>query len=357
MTADWVLLVATLPGNRQAARMRLWRAVKATGAAVLRDGVYLLPDAETGAAHFGPHAEAVRAAGGSAYVLPCRAEPDAFTGLFDRGPEYAQLLKTAEALRQRLAGLAETDARREWRALQRGLRAVTAVDFFPGEAGARAAQVVDALEVALRKRFSPDEPVPAATAVRTRDRADYQGRRWATRRRLWVDRVASAWLIRRFIDQDARFLWLAAPGDCPPDALGFDFDGAAFTHVGERVTFEVLLESFGLSGDAALVRLAALVHDADVGGPPQPETAGLEAVLSGVRTQSPDDDALLAAMTPVFDALHTGFTESGLLGSGTPQPSFSGVAVPKSDFPKPGILKPGIPKPGYPEPLDSEPQE
>lgn len=347
MTADWVLLVATLPGSRQAARMRLWRAVKATGAAVLRDGVYLLPDAETGAARFGPHAEAVRAAGGSAYVLPCRAEPDAFSGLFDRGPEYAGLLRNAEALRQRLTGLAEADARREWRALQRGLRAVAAVDFFPGEAGARAAQAVDALEAALRKRFSPDEPVSAATTVRTRDRADYQGRRWATRRRLWVDRVASAWLIRRFIDPDAQFLWLAAPGDCPPDALGFDFDGAAFTHVGERVTFEVLLESFGLAGDAALVRLAALVHDADVGGPPQPETAGLEAVLTGVRARSPDDDALLAAMTPVLDALHTGFTESGLAGPGTARPGFSGATLPKSAFPKPGS----------PEPLDPEPKE
>ena len=75
--------------------------------------------------------------------------------------------------------------------------------------------------------------------------------------RLWVDRVASAWLIRRFIDPEARFRWLAKPSDCPKSALGFDFDGATFTHVGERVTFETLMASFGLDDDAALARLAA----------------------------------------------------------------------------------------------------
>ena len=72
---------------------------------------------------------------------------------------------------------------------------------------------------------------------------------WATRQRVWVDRVASAWLIRRFIDPDARFLWLTTPQDCPADAIGFDFDGAAFTHTGHRVTFEVFVASFDLGAD------------------------------------------------------------------------------------------------------------
>ncbi|MBK7591503.1 MAG: chromate resistance protein [Betaproteobacteria bacterium] len=83
---------------------------------------------------------------------------------------------------------------------------------------------------------------------------------WATRKRPWIDRLASAWLISRHIDPKAQFVWLEKPEDCRPYMLGFDFNGAAFTHVGRRVTFETLLESFGLDGDPALRRMAAIVH-------------------------------------------------------------------------------------------------
>jgi len=128
---------------------------------------------------------------------------------------------------------------------------------------------------------------------------------------MWVDRVASAWLIRRFIDTRARFIWLASPADCPADALGFDFDGAAFTHVGERVTFEVLLTSFGLDADAALVRLGAIVHALDVGGPAAPEAIGFEAVMAGTRQRAENDDQLLEHMGAVLDALYAHFSSTG----------------------------------------------
>jgi hypothetical protein len=129
--------------------------------------------------------------------------------------------------------------------------------------------------------------------------------------------VASAWLIRRFIDPDARFLWLESPSDCPADALGFDFDGARFTHVGERVSFEVLLASFGLEEDRGLARLAALVHMLDVGGEPVPEASGFEAMLSGARQRLEGvdgDDRLLAEMSLVLDSLHTWFSTSNSEG-------------------------------------------
>lgn len=148
------------------------------------------------------------------------------------------------------------------------------------------------------------------------DPRKYQGKTWATRRRLWVDRVASAWLIRRFIDRDATFRWLAKPSDCPKSALGFDFDGATFTHVGERVTFEVLLASFGLEDDAGLMRIAKIVHVLDAGGEPAPEAQGFEAVLAGARERLPDDDILLAEMSAVLDSLHAHFTREAARAKG-----------------------------------------
>jgi hypothetical protein len=123
-----------------------------------------------------------------------------------------------------------------------------------------------------------------------------------------VDRVASAWLIRRFIDPQAHFLWLDAPADCPPEALGFDFDHATFTHIGDRVTFEVLLASFALEQDRGLMRLGAMVHALDVGGGFVPEAAGFEAMLAGARRHADDDDQLLVAMGAVLDALYAHFS-------------------------------------------------
>jgi hypothetical protein len=129
--------------------------------------------------------------------------------------------------------------------------------------------------------------------------------------------VASAWLIRHFIDPGARFLWLAKPSDCPKRALGFDFDGAAFSHVGERVTFETLMASFGLEADPALARLATLVHALDVGGEAVAEARGLEAIMAGARERLDDDDALLAEMSRVLDSLYAHFAREARRDKGT----------------------------------------
>jgi hypothetical protein len=140
-----------------------------------------------------------------------------------------------------------------------------------------------------------------------RDPSQYHNRVWATRKRPWVDRIACAWLIKKFIDPNARFLWLESPDQCPPDALGFDFDGAEFTHVGDRVSFEVLLASFGLN-QPELIRMGALVHYLDVGGAQPMEASGLEQILWGLRNSIADDDQLIAAAEGVFDALLAAFT-------------------------------------------------
>ena len=305
----WLLLTASLTGRAAStARVRLWRALKDLGVGNLRDGVSLLPaTAETRAA-FDTLAREVEAEGGTAWLLelPAQAPPvdAALIGLFDRSADCAELLQTLTRLGGELPSWDEATARRELRQVEKALAEIQRVDFFAGVATERAQAAVGALANEINRRFSPQEPSPGIGEVQRLDAAAFQGRLWATRRHLWVDRVASAWLIRRFIDPEARFLWLDAPSDCPANALGFDFDGATFSHLGDRVTFEVLVASFGLDADPGLTRLGQLVHYLDAGGLPVAEAAGFEAMLAGLRAAAPDDDALLATATPLLDALH-----------------------------------------------------
>jgi hypothetical protein len=307
----WLLLIVSLPTSGATARMRIWRALKALGCAALRDGAYLLPEAPAHDDALRRLAEECIDEGGSAWLMTVQArsseESAAYQQLFDRGEDYVELRKAWKDANRGLGALGTTELARLQRKLQREFDAVRAIDFFPGDASAEA----DAAWTDLNKRIdgllSPDEPHETKGRVPRLDPEKYQGRTWATRRRLWVDRVASAWLIRRFIDRDARFQWLAKPSDCPKRALGFDFDGATFTHVGDRVTFETLMASFGLDADPGLARLATIVHALDIGGDPVPEAKGFEAVIAGARERLSDDDALLAEMSTVLDSLYAHF--------------------------------------------------
>jgi hypothetical protein len=188
--------------------------------------------------------------------------------------------------------------------LRKELEAIQRTDFFPGDAAIAAQSAWADFEDAANAILSPDEPHAEARPIPRLAPAEYQGRTWATRRHLWVDRIASAWLIQRFIDPNAHFLWLDSPDQCPKDALGFDFDHASFTHVGNKVTFEVLLASFGLEAAPGMAGLAALAHALDVGGETNPDAAGFEAILSGARSRLPDDDALLRDIGAILDSLH-----------------------------------------------------
>jgi hypothetical protein len=310
----WLLLISSVSGENKTARMRIWRALKASGAAALRDGVYVLPNSSSARAVFAEQAAEVVAAGGAAHIVgvdtPDDRQRSEFVRLFDRGAEYAELFARADALKGRMAKLSEAEARREVAALRRDVAALTAIDFFsPGAARRQVERVLADAEAALNVRFSPDEPHAAKGIIPKREPARYRARTWATRQHLWIDRVASAWLIRRFIDRKAKFLWLKKAKDCPKSAVGFDFDGAEFSHIGARVTFEVLAASFGLDADRAITRLGALVHYLDVGGVAIPEAAGFAAIMAGARAQQPDDDKLLKSISAVLDALYTGYAE------------------------------------------------
>jgi hypothetical protein len=304
---DYLLLVLTLPTENATARMRAWRALKNCGSAVLRDGVYLLPGNQAHRQILAGIAKDIDASGGITYLLEARG--DDYSGLFDRTAEYQRLASDIQACRADLDKTAAIDLTRLARKLRKSLDALGVIDFFPGPVRMQTMALLDELDDDLRARLSPDEPKARRCAIARRNPVDYVGRLWATRKRPWVDRLASAWLIRRFIDAEARFRWLDAPADCPKNALGFDFDGATFTHVGERVTFETLLASFSLEADPGLNRLARIVHYLDVGGLPAPEAAGLEALLAGMRAAIADDDQLLEAASGAFDFIYASLKE------------------------------------------------
>ncbi|AJO79179.1 MULTISPECIES: chromate resistance protein ChrB domain-containing protein [Pseudomonas] len=306
---NWLTLILGLPTAQATERMRAWRALKACGAAVLRDGAYLLPDTPACREALAAIERDILAINGTAYVLPV-VDPDGarFTGLFDRGEDYGKLRSEIEACRSQLTADTALASTRLVRKLRKAYDQLAGIDYFPGPSRQQLDAALLELERAVSRALSADEPHGQDLPIARLDPGAYRGRTWATRQRPWVDRLACAWLIRRFIDPQARILWLEQPQDCPADALGFDFDGATFSHVGQRVSFETLQASFALQAPG-LERLAALVHYLDIGGLQPVEAAGVERVLAGLRNTLSHDDHLLAAASALFDGLLAGFAQ------------------------------------------------
>jgi hypothetical protein len=309
----WLQLITSLPTENATERMRAWRALKASGAVVLRDGVYVLPDRADLEAVLAQVAREIDEAGGSAYVLRVEARDSgqaaALGGLFDRTKEYAKLAREIAGVGAAASGQDSAALRRQMRMLRRQFETLAAIDFFPGEAKAQVESALLEAEMAAAEILDPGEPRAAKGPIPRLDRKQYRKRVWATRKAPWVDRLACGWLIKRHIDPGASFVWLEKPADLPRKAVGFDFDGAQFTHVDNRVTFEVMLRSFGLDGDAALLKLAEVVHALDVGGLPVSDAPGIGTVLAGARQRGRNDDDLLRQAITLFDLVYAAYDE------------------------------------------------
>jgi hypothetical protein len=309
--SDFAALVLSLPTRNSTLRMRLWRGLKQSGCAVLRDGVYLLPSSAPNQDALARLESEIRAAGGFAMTLELKARTAAqlaeLRKRFDRAGEHGTLVRKIGAAKASLARLGSRRAQTQIHRLERELLKLKAIDFYPGEARAQAEAALAELKGAHRAAYAGGEPRFSRRRARQFDAGRYQKRTWATRKSPGVDRLASAWLIKRFIDRDARFAWIERPSECPRSAVGFDFDGAEFTHAGKRVTFEVLLSSFGLETDPALAAIGAAVHYLDVGGIPVPDAKGLETMLKGAREKARSDDALLADSMRTFDLLYSAY--------------------------------------------------
>jgi hypothetical protein len=306
---DWLLLVASLPTGDPPARMLILRTLEALGVAMLREGVFILPDEEDKRHAVAHLADYIARNDGSARVFRAAsfdpAQQQALRSLFDRSARYDALVKVVEGLR---LGFGVSDPGALSRVLHKQRReyeAISALDFFPSAARERAEAALAEAETAVRKLLYP------ASAGRSPRAAEPLLRRsWATRRPLWADRLACAWLIRRFIDPEATLLWLDKGETCPDEALGFGYAGARFDNSETRVAFEEMLARFDLAGNHALARIGAIVHGLEAQGTPVPEAAGVQTLLQGATRRSSSEDELLRECEKTFDLLYDAYYEA-----------------------------------------------
>jgi hypothetical protein len=310
----WLLLVHQLPAKPSNLRVRTWRRLQQLGAVAVKQAVYALPDSPSAREDFEWLKTEIEAAGGQASVFAADAvdtwSNDELADEFRRAREQDYRALSGDIERALTAASRKRAPRRSRRAagrivdaVRRRLIAIEAIDFFGSAGRDRAATLVSDLQRALT---GSQESVAAGAAASERSDS-FRARMWVTRPRPGIDRMGSAWLIKRFIDRDARFAF----ADQPPrsdDAVPFDMFGVEFSHRGEWCTFETLVHTFGIA-DAAVDRLAAIVHDLDLKdhrfGAPDAATVG--AMVEGLQALQADDHALLEQGMTMFAALYLSF--------------------------------------------------
>jgi len=306
--SKWLVCVASLPMDDPAARMRVLRTLESMGCAVLREGVYLLPDNPVNRQGLLRLSEHMSRINGSAHILQATnfdaEQGRAFRSLFDRGKKYEELIKAVNGLRAGF-GISEPSAiARVLNKQRREFEAISALDFFDSPVKKQAAEVLRDTESEVRKKMFPDTPKSGRL---TQTGRFYFKRLWASRKPLLADRLACAWLIRRFIDPEASLLWMEKTQQCPSTAVGFGFEGATFFNSKDKVTFQELLAKFSLDNNETLTRIGALVHYLDTGGSPVAEAAGVETLLEGARRRCNSDEELFAESEKTFDLLYEAY--------------------------------------------------
>jgi hypothetical protein len=296
---SWLLLLFSLPTHRKTERVAVWRRLRKTGAVQIKTSTYLLPDNPTQYEHFQWLAQQIRDSGGDATLVRVREieglSNEKLIGLFNRArdEEYGAIKKALHAFVARGKKADPETKAAELERLTRQFRAIREIDFFQSARG-------QDVEMLLRRT----EGAPKKTLPRL-DPKTYRGKTWLTRPRPEIDRVGSAWLIRRFIDPRAKFVFAAVvPSDCK--VLPFDMVDVEFSHHGNYCTFETLVRRFGIQ-DKAVQRIAEMIHDADLEDEKfqRWECIGIDRVLKGWAKSGMSNDQILRHGFECFDGLYS----------------------------------------------------
>ncbi|MGH6865749.1 MAG: chromate resistance protein ChrB domain-containing protein [Methyloceanibacter sp.] len=308
----WLLLIPQLPPKPAYLRVKVWRRLQRLGAISVKNSVYVLPASDQALEDFQWLLREIEQGGGEGMI--CEANlidglnDQEVRGLFDQArdsdyEEIADQLRTfaSQTRRKRRISAEELPGLKgKVSKFRRRLAEVNAIDFF----GAKGRMIVEGVLSEIDKRL-----VEADTLDETKQLAADQnaselvGKTWVTRSGVHIDRIACAWLIRRFIDPEARFKFVAVKDYvAEPDELRFDMFKGEFTHVGDKCSFEVLLERLGL-GDPALQAIAEIVHDIDLkdGKFGREQNAGIAHVIAGICTPQRDDIARIERGSALFD--------------------------------------------------------
>ncbi len=324
---EWILLIHQLPPQPTNLRVRIWRKLNNLGAVAIKNSVYVLPFNEKTHEDFQWLKQEIKAAGGEANVF--RAE--SIEGTADkeivntfrreRDKDFSKIAAEFDALtraikEQKQNGHLTTERNNTYETelgkLHAELERIVTADFFIAPSRKVAVAAYGHARKILRVNFDNSQTsiINSTSTPNSLARFDYQGKRWVTRRNLHIDRLASAWLIKRFIDERPRF-YFVAESEKVNGAIHFDMFEAEFTHVGEDCTFETLLNQFGLTNNAALREIAEIVHDIDLKDDKfnRLEAAGLDSTIRGLALFFKDDRKLLNQCAVIFDGLYEQFNQ------------------------------------------------
>jgi hypothetical protein len=311
---QWLAFVTQLPIDDPAGRMRVLRMLETLGCAMLRDGVYFLPDSTANRRGLVRLADYVGGFRGIAHILAVSSADEEqssyFKGLFDRSSKYRELATTIDSLALGFGVSDPVAINRVLTKQRRSLEALKALDFFGSPLRAKAEQALREMEARVRELMFPEGASNAPAGSVARASRSYFRRHWATKTPLFADRLATAWLIRRFIDPEAAMVWLDNAQACPASAVSFGYDGATFRNSKLRVTYEEMLASFKLDTDPALAKIGGLVRAVEEGGTKVPEAAGVETLLAGAKRRAFTTDELLAESEKTFDLLYEVYFDS-----------------------------------------------
>jgi hypothetical protein len=304
----WLLLAHQLPATPSKLRVRTWRRLQDLGAVPIKQSLYALPDSADAREDFEWLRVEIEAAGGDAVILAAEhLAADAEKKLIEefrrsRQESYAALAAELQRARPKGGARRQPIASRELSRYRERFQAIERTDFFGSAGRDRVAALLAALESSGRE--------PAARPGASADTSQYRGRLWVTRPRPGVDRMGSAWLIRRFIDDEAKFAFVTDVKQAAANAVPFDMYGVGFGHEGDRCTFETLAARFDI-GDRAVARLGEVVHDLDFKDNKfgAAEAGTLGAAIDGLQMSCADDQQLLEQGIILFEAMYRAFAQ------------------------------------------------